>query len=59
MVIFDDIQHYIYADIVGGSKKVKKYADLCQGIPFNRIKNTNQGRLWLSKLGGNVSIGWT
>ena len=28
MVIFADIQHCIYDDIVGGSKKVKKYADV-------------------------------
>ena len=28
MAIFADVQYYIYADIVGGSEKVKKYADI-------------------------------
>ena len=28
MAMFADVQYYIYADIVGGSEKVKKYADI-------------------------------
>ena len=28
MAVFADVQHYIYADIVGGSEKVQKYADV-------------------------------
>ena len=28
MAIFADVQNYIYADILGGSEKVKKYADI-------------------------------
>ena len=31
MSIFADVQYYIYADVVGGSKKVQKYADVIQG----------------------------
>ena len=31
MVIFADVQYCIYADIVGGSEKVQKYADVIQG----------------------------
>ena len=28
MAMLADVQYYIYADIVGGSEKVKKYADI-------------------------------
>ena len=37
MVIFANIQYYIYIDIVGGSEKVKKYADVIEGWFFINI----------------------
>jgi hypothetical protein len=30
-VIFADVHYFIYADIVGGSKKVQKYEDVIYG----------------------------
>ena len=31
MAVFADVQHYIYADIVGGSEKAKNYVDVIYG----------------------------
>ena len=41
MAGFADIQYCIYADIVGGSEKVQKYADVIQGwsLGFIRTKD--------------------